>query len=70
MIRGSNTPRVKRFSFLRKSLTGSAAHPAYSRDTKCYFRWAEQLVHEVDHPPPSRAKVKNEWNHTSISYML
>jgi len=28
-------------------------------------REVKQFKHEVNHSPPSRAKVKNEWSHTS-----
>jgi hypothetical protein len=27
----------------------------------------KQLKHEVEHPLPSNAEVKNEWNYTSVS---
>jgi hypothetical protein len=30
-----------------------------------YFTGVKKLGHEVNHSPPSRAKVKNEWSYTS-----
>ena len=69
MVWGSNSGRGKRlFTHLDSVQTGSGAHPAsYSVRTWVLSggREVKQSEREVSHSPPSRAKVKNEWTHTS-----
>jgi len=49
----------------------SGAHPAsYSVGNGDSFPGGKVARHKVDHSPPSSAKVKKDWSHTSIRLMI
>jgi hypothetical protein len=64
---GPNPDISKRFFSFLKVQTSSNAHPASSSTgSRVPSQEYEQQGHEIDHLPPSSAKVKNEWSYTSM----
>jgi hypothetical protein len=64
---GSIPSKSKRFSFLQNIQTRSGTHSAsYSPDTRGFSVRLKRPKREANHWPPSSAKVKNEWNYTSM----
>jgi hypothetical protein len=68
MIEGSSPGRGWEISLHHRVQTGSGAHPAsYQIGTRGLFPGGVMRPgREVDHSPPSSAKVKNAWSYTSI----
>jgi hypothetical protein len=58
--------KARDFCLLHNVHTGSEAHPvSCSVGTKVLCRGVQRPGREVDHPPPSSARFKNEWSYNS-----
>jgi hypothetical protein len=59
------------FPLLQNTQTSSGAQPAsYSMCIWSFFVGVEWPAHQVEHSPPTKVEVKNEWNNTSLSLIF